>query len=231
MKPAPGAAGGPLGYLGGSFDPVHLGHLQLARDAERALGLESLSFVPAGQPWQKPGRAPAARRLEMLELALAEEPRWHIDRRELDRAGPTYTVDTARALRAQAGPARPLVWILGQDQLERLPTWHRWEELLELMHFAVAARAGLPPGADAPPAALAARFAAPGELAGAPAGRLARFHMRPVDCSATAIRRALRAGDVAYAARWLPPAVLDYLRRQPLYTEENGDEEAATPGD
>ncbi len=232
MSDASGTAGGPLGYLGGSFDPVHAGHLQLARDAARELGLEALFFVPAGQPWQKSGLAPAARRLEMLELALAGEPRWQIDRRELDRPGPTYTVETARALRAQAGPTRPLVWILGQDQLQRLPTWHRWGELLGLVHFAYAARAGAPPLARAPLPAFAERHAAaPAELAAAPCGRVARFAMQPIDCSATEIRRALRAGDVAYAARWLPPAVFDYLRRQPLYTEENGDEEAATPGD
>lgn len=228
-------AAGPIGFLGGSFDPVHAGHLQLARDAGRALGLRRLAFVPAGQPWQKGALSPARDRLRMLELALAGAADWTIDRREIERPGPTYTVDTARALRAEFGPTRPLVWILGSDQLHRLPTWHRWEELLGLLHIACADRAGEP----APPAtAYDARLQSyaeehagtPDQLARRPAGLLVRFAMQPVDCSATALRAALRGGGADDTTGCLAEPVRRYIRRHHLYEAEHGNKEAATPG-
>jgi nicotinate-nucleotide adenylyltransferase len=226
-----GGASAPIGLLGGSFDPVHAGHLQLARDAQRALGLAQVVFIPAGQPWQKSGTSPAGARLRMLELALAAEPGWLIDRREIERPGPTYTVDTARALRAESGPDRPLVWIMGSDQLGRLDSWHRWEELPALVHIAYAERAGTPPTLDPLVQGFAQRHAGSGaELARRPAGLLVPFAMRAVDCSASAIRAALRAGDAAYAARYLPDAVLEYLRHNPLYAPPHGNEKTATPG-
>jgi len=227
-----GAPPGPIGFLGGSFDPVHAGHLQLARDAMRALALRQLYFVPAGQPWQKPALTPAQERLRMLELALAGDASWRVDRREIDRPGPTYTVDTALALRAEAGPERPLVWILGSDQLGRLPTWHRWRELAGLVHLACADRAGSPPELD--PAMQAYVREHPGsaaQLARQPAGLVVRFAMQAVDCSATAVRAALRAGDPREAARCLAAPVREHIRLHHLYETEHGNEKAATPGD
>jgi nicotinate-nucleotide adenylyltransferase len=231
-----GAPAGPIGFLGGSFDPVHAGHLQLARDAWRALALRRLVFVPAGQPWQKPSLTPARERVRMLELALAGEPAWGIDLREIERAGPTYTVDTARALRAEAGPDRPLVWILGSDQLYRLSTWHRWQELGGLLHIACADRAGEPPGSarELDPLLqdfLRERAGTPADMARRPAGLVLRFAMQPVDCSATALRAALRAGDRAGPLPCLPEPVRQYIRLHHLYETEHGNEKAATPGD
>jgi nicotinate-nucleotide adenylyltransferase len=222
------AAAGPdaalIGLLGGSFDPVHRGHLELARAAQRALGLAQLRFVPAGAPWQKAGVSPAADRLRMLELALPADPAWSIDTRELHRDGPTYTVETLREVRAETGPARPLVWILGFDQLQRLSTWHRWEDLVGLAHLAYARRAGS--GAELDP--VVQRFVAShrggvADLHARPAGAVAEFSMPPVDCSASAIRSALAGGDEALAAAFVPERVLDYIRTHRLYTKIHGN--------
>ncbi len=230
-KPKAGISAGPIGFLGGSFDPVHVGHLQLARDAQDELGLEELRFVPAGQPWQKTGLTPARERVRMLELALAAKPDWSIDLREVERAGPTYTVDTVRALRAEAGPRRPLVWIMGFDQLLRLPSWHCWEQLLDLVHIAYADRADSAQELDAVMRDYVLRNGGDRtDLHRHAAGRLIRFAMHAVDCSATALRHALRTGDVAYAARYLPVPVIDYVRQHHLYAPEHGHQKTATPG-
>jgi nicotinate-nucleotide adenylyltransferase len=221
-RPAPGA-GAPLGFLGGSFDPVHAGHLALARAAQQALGLEAVVFVPAGQPWQKSGRTPAAQRLALLRLALAGQAGWRIDERELARPGPTYTVDTAQELRAAYGAQRPLVWILGADQLAGLPSWHRWAELPGLLHLAVAGRPGSAEPADPALLDFERRHAGtPQDLRSEAAGRLLRIPMAPVDCSATQLRAALAGGDLAYAARWLAPGGLDHIQRHHLYARKHG---------
>jgi len=214
---------GPLGLLGGSFDPVHAGHCQLARDAQRSLGLEQLRFIPAGRPWQKEGVTAAAHRVAMLQLALAGTAGWTIDRCEIDRPGPTYTVDTLQALRAECGAQVPLVWILGQDQLQRLDSWHRWQDLLGLAHLAYADRAGTQP--DLAPALrdyVAAHRIDPGTLATRPAGGIVSFAMQPVHCSATGLRQALAAGDAAAVAPFLAAPVLAYIHTHQLYLAANG---------
>jgi nicotinate-nucleotide adenylyltransferase len=136
-----------VGLFGGSFDPVHRAHLALAQLALDALALDTLLWVPAGDPWQKRGRieASAEHRAAMVALAIAHEPRFELSRSEIDRQGPSYTLDTVTALQAEprwAGAEWFL--ILGQDQVERLPTWHRWTELLPRLTLAVTARAGVP---------------------------------------------------------------------------------------
>jgi len=214
---------GPIGLLGGSFDPVHTGHCQLAGDAQAALGLQSLRFVPAGQPWQKGPITAAVHRAAMLRLALAGHTQWQIDLREIERPGPSYTLDTLQAVRADVGPQVALVWILGYDQLRRLDTWHRWRELLGLTHIAYAQRAGtdtaLTPALrdyveanTLPLAALATR----------PAGGFLSFAMQPVDCSATALRRAVANGDTALAQRYLAAPVLAYIHTHQLYLAVHG---------
>ena len=217
---------GPVGLLGGSFDPVHAGHLQLADDAQSALGLAELRWIPAGQPWQKPGITPAQHRVAMLERALAEHAgrhNWRIDRCEVERAGPSYTVDTLRQVRAALGPAAPLVWIMGFDQLRGLASWHAWESLADLAHIAYARRAGEPADLAGPVAHfVASRQAPPGALAGRPSGCVAAFPMRPVDCSATRIRAAVAAGDADSAKRYLSPGVLGYIQAHQLYLAVNG---------
>ncbi len=134
-----------IGLFGGSFDPPHVAHLALARIALQSLALDELRWLPAGQPWQKPRAITAAAHREaMLELMLetAAEPRFVIDRRELRRSGPSYTIDTVRELRAEHAQAT-LFLIIGQDQYAGLHTWRDWQALLALVVLAVAQRPGV----------------------------------------------------------------------------------------
>ena len=130
-----------IGVLGGTFDPIHVGHLALARSACVAFSLDEMRLMPSGAPWQKRGVvASAQQRLEMLRLAIAGDPRLRADSREVERSGPTYTVDTLAELRTELGPDVALILILGSDQLRNLASWHRWRELLEHAHLACTQR-------------------------------------------------------------------------------------------
>jgi len=132
-----------IGLLGGSFDPIHVGHVQLARDALAHLPLDEVRFIPAAQPWQKERVTDAAHRAHMVELAIAHEPRCVLDMHEIERGGTTYTIDTLRELRAGAWRDASLVLVMGSDQFERFDTWRDWQAVAELAHIAVARRAGV----------------------------------------------------------------------------------------
>lgn len=143
LSASPGARRARVGLFGGSFDPVHVAHLALARCALEQLGLDRLLWLPAGRPWQKTGRGLASpeHRRAMVALMLAGEPRFVIDDSELERDGASYTIDTVRARQA-AHPDEDLFLVIGQDQYERLHSWREWRELLQRVTLAVAARAG-----------------------------------------------------------------------------------------
>lgn len=148
---------GSLGVFGGTFDPIHVAHLAVAEEAAEALGLERVLFVPAGTPPHKPGLVitPAENRLAMVELAIAGNPRFAVDRLELDRPGPSYTIDTLEALRgtrAAAGHPADLWLILSAEAFLGLMTWHEPRRVVELARIVVAPRDGYP---DAGPAFLA----------------------------------------------------------------------------
>lgn len=129
-----------FGIFGGSFDPVHNAHVALARVALAELQLDELLWVPAGQPWQKQRHlTPPADREAMVRLAIAGEPRFTLSRVELERAGPSYTLDTVRALQA-ARPGAQWFLVIGQDQYAGFHTWHGWQELLGLVTLAIADR-------------------------------------------------------------------------------------------
>jgi nicotinate-nucleotide adenylyltransferase len=202
---------------GGTFDPVHDGHLAVARAARDELGA-TVHLLPAADPPHRDATgADAAQRTHMLELAIAGEPGLEVDRRELARAGASYTVDTLREVRAELGPDAPLAWITGDDSFRSLPDWHGWEALFDLAHFVVALRPGHSLDDLAP--ALAARVAArwverPADLLAAPAGSLYRLHFPPRPESASAIRRDLAAGRTPAG---LPAAVERYIRVTGLY--------------
>lgn len=209
-----------LGLFGGTFDPIHHGHLRLATEAREALGLARVAFLPAGNPWQRAGgpAASAAQRADMIRLAIAAEPAFAMDARELQRAGPTYTVDTLAELRAESGAGQPLVFLCGSDAAATLDTWHRWETLVELAHIAVAGRAGetVEDIVGRLPRALGERVAAsPSEALARPAGHVLPFAMTPLAISSTD----LRARAAAHRClRWLAPdAVVDYIHRHALY--------------
>lgn len=209
--------------MGGTFDPVHHGHLRLAEEAAEHLGLTQVRWIPSGSPGHRGApRTPGRHRLEMVRLAVQDNPRFVLDDAEALGDTPRFTIDTLRRVRAELGAAFPLVLIIGADQLHRLDTWRAWQELLDLAHFAVAERPGYTLAAAALPAAVAAewqqRGAAPEALRSAPGGRMSAFPSTALAISASDIRRRLAAGaSVRYL---LPPEVLAYIRTHRLYSED-----------
>ncbi|MHB8341459.1 MAG: nicotinate-nucleotide adenylyltransferase [Mycobacteriales bacterium] len=135
-----------LGVMGGTFDPVHHGHLVAANEVASLFGLDEVVFVPTGQPWQKEHRVPASAedRYLMTVIATASNPRFTVSRVEIDRPGPTYTIDTLRELHAQRGPKVELFFITGADALTQILSWHAAAELFELAHFVGVSRPGYP---------------------------------------------------------------------------------------
>lgn len=180
--------------LGGTFDPVHNAHLQMARAALVALRPERILWIPTGAPpYRSPPVASGAHRLAMLRLALAGETRYAIDERELAPGASGYTYDTLCALRAELPPSNELVLLIGADQYAAIETWHRWRELVAGFRVAVAARPGWRP----------------------PDGKVESFPMEPSEISASKIRSRLAAREDASAL--LPRAVLDYILANGLY--------------
>ena len=211
------------GIFGGTFDPIHFGHLRLATELSEAFRLDQVLFLPAGLPYQRGRSAHASneQRLTMLKLATGRDARFGVDERELRREGPTYTYDTLVEIRKERGPDATLVFLLGSDAFARIDTWHRWTELFDLAHFAVAVRANDPewfakgPGAFPrevwPRITLNLR-----ELAAAPAGKVMTFSMTPLAISSTAIRTL--AGEGSSIRYLTPDSVTEYIRSHRIYS-------------
>lgn len=214
----------PVGVLGGTFDPVHFGHLRLAEELAGALRLAEVRFVPSGTPPHRSAPVAAARhRLAMTRLATAGNERFKVDDCEVRRPGPGYTFDTLSGLRAECGAARPLVLLLGADAFLEFATWHRWHEIFGLAHVAVAHRPGFPVErwVERMPQPLGREYSArraqqPLSVHLSPAGSIAVVPFTALDISATAIRDMLRAGS---SPRYLlPTAVLEYIQQHHLYS-------------
>ena len=213
-----------VALLGGSFDPVHYGHVALARLFCELLHPDALHVLPA-KPWQKSSlRASDAARVAMLELAFQESGLpVVIDQRELARGTPTYTVETLRGLRDELGPDASIVFLMGADQLQNLDSWRDWQQLFALANIGVAARPGYTLDQEAlPPAvasALAPRLAPPGQVRTTPAGLVCLAHTLAVDISATQVRALLREDSEQRtdANSLVPPVVLDYIQQHHLY--------------
>lgn len=211
-------------YYGGTFDPVHSGHLAVARAARDVLAAP-VHLMPAADPPHRaaPG-ASAEQRCQMLRLALADETGLQLDRLELERAArhsgrPSYTVDTLAELRQAFGPDTPLAWLVGADSLLSLAAWHRWQALFGLAHFIVAER----PGSSLPELvegklgeALQARWTdRPQDLHELPAGCVLRLRQPLRSESASEVRARIAAGGPWQSL--VPPAVADYIAEHRLY--------------
>ena len=207
--------------LGGSFDPVHAGHVGLAHYCATLLHPDYLRIIPAGQPWQKPELAtPAAHRMAMLKLAFAHcAIPVQFDEQEILRTKQSYTIDTLRALRTELGEKVSIVLALGADQLANLQSWHQWQQLFDYANLCVATRPGFLLTHDTLPAELAReitrRKASAAQLRSTPNGLVHLAENLALDVSATTIRQALQQDK--NTDELLPRAVLDYIHQHHLY--------------
>ncbi|MDQ6620635.1 MAG: nicotinate-nucleotide adenylyltransferase [Pseudomonadota bacterium] len=210
-----------LGILGGTFDPVHCGHVQMAQEVREALRLPEVLLMPAGDPPHRarPG-AGGTDRAAMVALAIAGHPGLGLDDREIRRQGPSYTVLTLEELRSER-PFQPLALILGADAFLGLPAWHRWREVLALTHLIVVARPGLDlEAAIQEPLAAACRERLTGDprtLETVSGGSIYHQSITPHAISASAIRDALARGAVSEVRGTVPAAVLSYIQHHHLY--------------
>jgi nicotinate-nucleotide adenylyltransferase len=212
-----------LGILGGTFDPIHHGHLRTALDVAEALGLDEVRLIPLRHAVHRDQpETPAALRLAMVQAAIASEPHFVADDREIRRDGPSYTLHTLESLRGERGAAEPICVLVGSDAFAEFLTWHRPHDILGLAHLIVMRRPGEPTTEDPALRTLVERHRAAdaGELRARPGGRILFQTVTQLAISATDIRARLHAGrSVRYL---LPEAVLDVIQREELYAPLTG---------
>jgi nicotinate-nucleotide adenylyltransferase len=191
-----------VGVMGGTFDPIHHGHLVAGSEVASLFELDEVVFVPTGTPWQKAGVevTPAEDRYLMTVIATASNPRFTVSRLDIDRPGPTYTIETLRELRAQRGPDVELYFITGADALSNILTWRDVEELFELAHFVGCTRPGH-------------RLADPG----LPDGRVSLVEVPALSISSTNCRERVRRGEPIWYL--VPDGIVQYINKRGLYQE------------
>ncbi len=191
-----------IGIMGGTFDPIHHGHLVAASEVRSRYGLDLVLFVPTGQPWQKERRevSPAEDRYLMTVIATAANPDFAVSRSDIDRPGPTYTVDTLRALRAAFGADTQLFFITGADALTQILTWHDADALFDLAHFI---------GCTRPGHSLSA--------VGLPEGRVTLLEIPALSISSTDCRERVAAGEPIWYL--VPDGVVQYVAKRGLYRD------------
>ena len=205
--------------MGGTFDPIHFGHLRMAIELKQVLAADQFRLIPCGDPYHKSQSvSPANVRLKMLELALGEGSDLLIDDRELNRDGPTYSYDTLVSLRQELGEETSLVMVMGMDSFLSLPKWHNWQQLTELAHILVVHRPG---STMEPTESLESWYAehkasAIDDLQNSAAGYILDLKMTMLDISATQIRGLLL--EQRSPQYLLPRAVLDYIYNNNLYS-------------
>lgn len=208
------------GIYGGSFDPVHLGHVRTLQELQQRLPMPHVRVLPAALSPLKTRATPALHRLAMLELTLAGMPGLEVDDRELHRPGPSYTIDTLRELRASAGASAPLVFIMGLDSFLQLPRWRDWRNLVGLAHLLVVSRPGF--AADFSPELSEWLKIVQSQqvemLQCAPSGHVLLLETRPWPIASRDIRAALARGDDM--TQQLPAAVWEYIQHHKLYQPE-----------
>ncbi|SNX29232.1 nicotinate-nucleotide adenylyltransferase [Polynucleobacter meluiroseus] len=222
-----------IGILGGTFDPPHLGHLKLATHFAKLFELDELLLVPSGEPWQKGiDITPAEIRYQLTEAAAADLARAFlyaqiptqigIDRLEIDRIGPSYTLDTVKTLRTRYSSETSLIWLMGADSLLNLATWHSWQELLDYVHLSVASRPHHSLGSELSPEIKsfldAHRSQSAADLENTPFGRIYLDESLSVDLSSTDIRQSLKtsAADTLATAQ-IPSHALEIITNLGLY--------------
>ena len=190
-----------IGVMGGTFDPVHNGHLSAANEVAWRYGLEEVVFVPTGQPWQKSNRevSSAEDRYLMTVVATASNPRFSVSRTDLDRPGPTYTIDTLRQLRASYGVDVELFFITGADAMTQILGWHAAEELFGLAHFVGVSRPGYPQV----------------DANGFPEGAVTTLEVPALAISSSDCRARVRDGLPVYYL--VPDGVVQYIDKRHLY--------------
>ena len=215
----------PLGVLGGTFDPIHFGHLRLAQELADALGLARVRFMPTGTPPHRGSpQVSGEHRLQMVRIATAGNSAFEVDDREIQRKGISYSYDTLTELRNEQG-ARPICLLMGTDAFAALATWHRWQELFDLAHVVIAYRPGFrfEELEDTLPAPLQKvylkRLAGDPALLRAKAGSVLTREITALDISATHIRALITQGT---SARYLAPDdVLEYIEQHHLYKDSD----------
>ena len=210
-----------IALLGGSFDPVHNGHVALGKYFVTLLAPDELRIIPTGNPWQKHGlQASGGDRIEMVKRAFGN---LHvpvcIDEQEIRRNSATYTIDTLRAVRDELGPETSLVFLIGADQLQHLDTWQEWQHMFDLAHICAASRPGFDIDAAHVSSAVAREFVrragTAAHIRDSPHGLTYTATNLAIDISATEIRAALHRGTAPAAL--MPPGVLDYIQQPHLY--------------
>jgi len=198
-----------IGILGGTFDPVHYGHLAIASEATVSLRLDEVIFVPAGQPWLKEDKpvSAASDRLQMVRLAIAGKPGYRLSAMEIERCGASYSTDTVEEIKRRADAADEIYFIIGSDNLIDLPRWYHPEYLISLCRLAAVPRPGYPP-----PDLDALNAAVPGVL-----GRLIMLDKPQIDISASAIRERVAKG--LSISHLVPEAVERYIAEVGLYRQ------------
>jgi nicotinate-nucleotide adenylyltransferase len=219
-----------IGILGGTFDPIHFGHLRLAEEMLELANLRQILFIPTGTPPHRDSpQVSAQHRSAMVKLAIADQPAFVLDDREVvlkfGRTTPCYTVDTLRELRAESGAAQPLCLLMGGDAFLQLHTWHEWEQLFELAHIVVGYRPGftlvdrIHTATPALRRHYRQRLCAADALSQQPAGGIAELAIPKLEISATLIRsRVAENRSIRYL---LPSAVADYIHQHHLYEHAN----------
>ena len=222
-----------IGILGGTFDPPHLGHLKLATHFSKLLHLDELLLIPSGEPWQKESNiTPAQVRLQMTEAAGIDLARAFlylniptqigIDRMEIDRAGPSYAIDTVRDLRARFGTDANLTWLMGSDSLLNLSSWNSWDKLLSYVNLAVASRPHHELATEMHPEikALLAKHHCiePNILEKSPFGRIYLDNSLSVDLSSTHLRNQLKSASRSMiGSEQIPSHTLEIITNLGLY--------------
>ncbi len=209
----------PLVFMGGTFDPVHNGHLRTALELKQWLGVDQVCLIPSGAPVHRdePGCTPR-QRLEMVRLAVQDEPALTADAREIESDEPSYSLLTLQALRAERGEACPIVMTMGMDAYQTLPSWYQWQSFLDYAHILVLARPGYE-GQDATEELLdftrRHQASAVNELLDMPSGRVFIQELTPLGISATQIRHLVAQGQ---SPRYLmPEPVWHYIQQNSLY--------------